>query len=195
MASATAALVILIVGGIYSVHALEPTSSYSKAIAFVKGRGDAKHLATFFLISQVYAGVNNVPREWPSSEDELRHLYTNGYRYFVVDWMKDVIDVALGQFNLAKKAEKFAAVKRRVDVINHIEARIIPAFTCPNKHLENVSTIFEVNLHFIKTIQYFRAIKENPKVNTIRVYDLREYFEPNESQGKGSYQKQSSDPS
>lgn len=159
---------------------MTPKSSYRNAISFINAHGDTKHLSTFFMISQAYCGVKNVPGEWPSSLDELSRLYDTGYRYFIVDWMKDVIDVVIDQFNLTQKGEKFTAFKRRVELINQLETKISPAFTCPNRHIGELYNLFEVNQNFTKTMGYVRVVRENPAVHTIRVYDLKDYFEPDE---------------
>lgn len=167
---------ILARGGIHALRVAEPKVSYGHAIAFIHDRGARAHLATFPLISQVYSGVKSVPDLWPASEEELREAYAQGHRYLIVDFVKDVIDVVVGQFNLDKKGEKFAAFKRRVDLIDRIESTLSPVYTSPNRHIGKLYNLFEVNQHFSKTMEYARQIRSSARATTIRVYDLEEYF-------------------
>jgi len=167
---------ILVRGGTHALRAAEPKVSYGQAIAFIHERGPKAHLATFPLISQVYSGVKNVPDLWPASEEELREVYAQGHRYLVVDFVKDVIDVVVGQFNLDKKGEKFAAFRRRVDLIDRIESTLSPVYTCPNRHIGKLYNLFEVNQNFTRTIEYARQIRSSARATTIRVYDLEAYF-------------------
>ncbi len=173
----TAALVALFASALsHAVRAIEPTTSYRKAIAFLKERGAHAHLATFPLLSQVYVGVRYVPDQLPSSEEELHEAYQHGYRYLIVDFVKDVIDVVVDQFHLDKKGEKFATFKRRIDLVDHIESTTPPVYTCPNLHIGKVYNLFEVNQHFTTTMAYARAVRSSEKAMTIRVYDLERYF-------------------
>ena len=50
--------------------------------------------------------------------------------------------------------------------------------TCPNLHVDEVANVFEVNQNFPDTMMYIRKIRETPKARIIRVYDLKDYFEP-----------------
>ncbi len=181
--AAVAVASVLACSGWHAVGECRSRASYSKAIAFVEERGELKHIATFAVVSQAYVGVRNVPTEWPASEEQLRRLYEQGYRYVVMDWLKDVIDVVMRRLHLAAKKEKFRVFQRRVDLMNRIEERTKPVFTCPNKHLEEVANIFEINQDFPQTLEWYRRIQGDRKVRTIRVYDLADYFAPVEGRG------------
>ena len=125
----------------------------------------------------MFCGVENVPSEWPSSDEERRELYYQGHRYFIIDFVKDVIDRVMVMLNLPAKGLKFEKFKQRIDVMNRIEERTTPVFTCDNVHVSKIYNLFEVNQHFSMTLRYFREIRDNPEVRVIRVYDLKDFFE------------------
>ncbi len=179
-AAAAAVALLLGFGALYSYRAALPKTSYAHAIDFIRSHqeGPPKHLASLPVVSQVFCGVRNVPSEWPSSIEELRAYYDQGYRYFMMDFVKDVIDLVMGMLNLPAKGPKFEKYKQRMDVMNRVEERTTPVFTCHNIHLDKIYNLFEVNQHFSQTLLYFREIQNNPKVQVIRVYDLKDFFEP-----------------
>ncbi len=139
--------------------------------------GPPKHLATLTVVSQAFCGVKNVPGEWVSSEEELREYYDQGYRYFMMDYVKDVIDTAMVMLNLPAKGPKFQKFKKRIDVMNRIEEQTVPVFTCRNIHLDKIYNAFEVNQRFFQTLRLFREIQQHPEARRIRVYDLKDFFE------------------
>ena len=118
-----------------------------------------------------------MPTEWASSEEELRERYDQGHRYFIIDFVKDVIDRVMVMLNLPAKGPKFEKFKQRIDVMNRIEERTTPVFTCENLHADQIYNVFEVNQHFSQTLQYLREIRNNPEGRIIRVYDLKDFFE------------------
>jgi hypothetical protein len=177
--AAAAVVLILAFGAVYSYRAAVPKTSYARSIDFIRTHqdGQPKHMASLTVVSQAFCGVKNVPSEWASSEEELRELYDQGYRYFIIDFVKDVIDRVMVMLNLPAKGPKFEKFKQRIDVMNRIEERTTPVFTCENLHLDEIYNVFEVNQHFSQTLQYLREIRNNPKARIIRVYDLKDYFE------------------
>jgi len=177
--AAAAVALILGFGAVYSYRAAMPKTSYAQSIDFVRTRlaGQPKHLATLTVVSQAFCGVKNVPSEWPSSEEELREHYDQGHRYFIIDFVKDVIDTAMVMLNLPAKGPKFEKFKQRIDVMNRIEERSTPVFTCDNLHLDKIYNAFEVNQHFSLTMRSLRELRNNPEVRIIRVYDLKDFFE------------------
>jgi len=177
--AAAAVVLILSFGAIYSYRAAMPKTSYAHCIDFIRTHldGQPKHLATLTVVSQVFCGVENVPSEWPSSEEELRELYDQGHRYFIIDFVKDVIDRVMVMLNLPAKGPKFEKFKQRIDVMNRIEERTTPVFTCDNLHLDKIYNVFEVNQQFSQTLQYLREGRNNPEGRVIRVYDLKDFFE------------------
>jgi hypothetical protein len=177
-AVAAAAVGILVFGSLYAHSALRSKVSYTKAIDFMQAQGVRKHLASHVVVSQVLVGVKNVPSEWPMDDEELRDLYDRGHRYYILDFFKDAVDVVMARFNLAEEGERFVTFQKRLDVMNRIEERTKPVFTCPNRHVDEISNAFEVNQDFPKTMLFFRKLQEEPRARTIRVYDLKDYLEP-----------------
>ncbi len=179
LVASVAVCLILGFGAYYSYRAALPKTSYAYAIDFVRTHqeGPPKHLATLTVVSQAFCGVKNVPSEWVSSEEELRAYYDQGYRYFIMDYVKDVIDAAMVMLNLPAKGPKFEKFKKRIDVMNRIEERTTPVFTCHNIHLDMIYNAFEVNQRFFQTLRFFREFRKHPEAQRIRVYDLKDFFE------------------
>ena len=177
--AAAAVVLVLGFGAVYSYRAAMPKTSYAHSIDFVRAQlaGEPKHLATLTVVSQAFCGVKNVPSEWPSSEEALREQYDQGYGYFIIDFVKDVIDTAMVMLNLPAKGPKFERFKQRIDVMNRIEERTNPVFTCDNLHLDEIYNAFEVNQNFSLTLRSLRELRNNPEVRIIRVYDLKDFFE------------------
>jgi hypothetical protein len=140
---------------------------------FILSQGSAKHLATYSLLSQVYVGVKNVPDPWPQSEEALRGLYEQGYRFIVIDLLKDVADLFLSPFNV----ENHPGYRDRLALLNRIEDSREPVYTVENLHVSPIQNIFEVNHNFWKTLSYYRTTQEIPRIRQIRVFDLREFFD------------------
>lgn len=140
---------------------------------FILSQGSAKHLATYSLLSQVYVGVKNVPDQWPQSEEALRGLYEQGYRFIVIDLLKDVADLFLSQFNI----ENHPGYRDRLALLNRIEDSLEPVYTVENLHVSPIQNLFEVNHNFWKTLSYYQTTQEIPRIRQIRVFDLKELFD------------------
>ena len=164
---------LLLCGAVYSWKAGQPRLSYAHAMDFLRSRGTLKHLSTYPLVSQVYAGVDQVPSDWPPpTEEELRGIYRNGTRYLLVDAFQDLASFLLHQVALDTKP----GFQERLRLLERLEGSLRPAFVTENLHLEPIQNIFEVNHNFLQTLSCYRRMAEIPRVRTIRVYDLREMF-------------------
>jgi len=147
--------------------------SYRHAIDFIRSRGDVLHVSSYPLLSQVYVGVKSVPDTWPRSEEELASLYSAGYRFLVVDLLKDAAGLFLEQFGAASSP----SFRERLELMNRIEEQLKPAYTVDNLHVAPIQNLFEVNHSFFKTLSYYQAIESTPRMQRIRVFDLKDFFE------------------
>ena len=166
-------LPVLAMSSLHAFRAGNSRLSYRHAMDFILSQGSAKHLATYSLLSQVYVGVKNVPDPWPQSEEALRGLYEQGYRFIVIDLLKDVADLFLSPFNV----ENHPGYRDRLALLNRIEDSREPVYTVENLHVSPIQNIFEVNHNFWKTLSYYRTTQEIPRIRQIRVFDLREFFD------------------
>ena len=166
-------LPVLAMSALHAFQAGNSRLSYRHAMDFVLSRGSAKHVATYALLSQVYVGVRNVPDQWPQSEEELRGLYDQGYRFVVIDLLKDVADLFLSQFNL----ENHPGYRDRLALLNRIEDSQEPVYTVDNFHVAPIQNIFEVNHNFWKTLSYYRTMQTIPRIQQIRIFDLKKLFD------------------
>jgi len=164
---------LLVCGARYSWKAGESRMSYGHAMDFLRSQGTMKHLSTYPLVSQVYAGVEQVPSEWPPpSEEELRRIYEGGTRFLLVDAFKDLASFFLGQYALDTKP----GFQERIRLLDRLEASLQPVFVTENLHLRPLRNIFEVNHNFLQTLAYYRRMAAIAGVRTIRIYDLQQLF-------------------
>lgn len=166
------ALLLLGVSAVYAYCQTYPRTSYGKALEFLRSRGTVKHISTYPVVSQVYGGVKNVPDEWPRDEEHLRELHAHGYRFLLVDAMKDIASLFFAEFGV----EENPAFQKRLAVLQEVENKLEPVFVTENLHIAPVQNIFEVNHNFSKTLGYYRRIEQVPGIRRIRVYDLDELF-------------------
>ena len=134
-----------------------------EAVSFITDRGGSKHISTHQPLSEVYVGVGNVERN-PASEEELRTLYEEGYRYLLVDAF--IRHVALLYWQPLS-----------VHLIESVEERLDPAFRCPNPYAASIPFAFEGNIDFFDTL-YALAPERRERLGWIEVYDLAEFFGP-----------------
>jgi hypothetical protein len=140
--------------------ALSTRPGYREAAEFLRMAGHDRVITTNPAICRAYLDMDACTL-WPENLDTLRELHLKGYRYAMVDWMKSFFHMGL--------QDVFA-------VIEEVEAAIDPAFTIPNAVIGQTRSIFEVNFGFESSIELQKKLRR-PENITIRIYDLREYFE------------------
>jgi len=135
------------------------------AVSFITDHGGTRHISTHQPISEVYVGVGEVERN-PASEEELRSLYEEGYRYLLVDaFIRHVAHLYWQSLS--------------VHLIESIEERLEPAFRCPNPYAASIPFAFEGNIDFFDTLYSLKPDRRE-RLGWIEVYDLAEYFGPSE---------------
>ena len=71
-----------------------------------------------------------------------------------------------------------------------VEEELEPVFTYENPPVGYLHNIFEVNHNFLMVLRYRKKlVEESNDARTIRVYDLRELFEPEQVPAKGGGQE------
>jgi hypothetical protein len=135
--------------------------AYDEPVAFLRGHG-IKHISSQYPVTRAYLGVSSV-KEPPSSLEELKADYEEGYRYYLVDYRK---------FFMKPPSPHEAAGK----VIEQVESSIEPVFTYEHPCYRLPCFLFEVNVFFRLTLKLVREA-EAMGVDQIRIYDLRDYFE------------------
>ncbi len=168
------AAVLLIVSTFYAHKHAQPRVSYRPAMNFMQSQGTVKHIATYPLVTMLYSGIKNTTVHWPDSDEGLRELYDEGYRFVIVDALKDLAFLYFGAFDML---DDDSSLKKRLDVFSRIEEELEPVFSVENLHVNPIQGIFEVNHNFSKTLEVYRKLDEYPAVKIIRVYDLRERYE------------------
>ena len=162
---------LLLIGLFYAHRASQPRLSYGKAFAFLRTQESMKHVSTHPLVSQVYAGGGQVPDDWPpASEKALRNLYRQGYRFLLIDSLKDVASLVFQQLGVQENPEFL----KRLTLLNRIEQDLQPVFVTENLHVIPIQNLFEVNHNFLQTLAYFEKMEEIPSIRTLRVYDLKD---------------------
>ncbi len=168
------AVVLLIVSAFCAYREAQPRVSYGHAMNFMQSQGTIKHISTYPVVTQVYAGVKQVPTKWPDSEEELRELYEEGHRFVLIDALKDLAFLYFGAFSLL---EDNPVLQQRLDLFTRLEKEMEPVFSTDNLHILPIQSIFEVNHNFSMSLGIYRKLEEYPTVKIIRVYDLRERYE------------------
>ncbi|MEW6440235.1 MAG: glycosyltransferase family 39 protein [bacterium] len=160
-------------GALHAFRAGDSSLSYRRATDFIRSQGGLRHVASYPLLSQVYVGVKNVPDAWPQSAEELERLYGLGHRFVVMDLLKDAAGLFLEPYDV----QSSPSFRDRLDLMNRIEEQLNPACTVENLHVAPIQNLFEVNHNFFKTLSYYRAMEQTPRMRRIRVFDLKELFE------------------
>ncbi|MBZ0252945.1 MAG: glycosyltransferase family 39 protein [Candidatus Methylomirabilis sp.] len=178
VAAAVTALVA-VVGTVERVR-LEPTTEVcmADAVAFMEREGGSpKHITVAREVSQAYAGFRNVfPQVWPEVPprdlEELRRLYDEGYRYYLVSFWRYTSRHWLRNAALGLDRERFEKVDR---VVTEIENTVEPAYVCANPAGAAWPIIHEVE----KVFAYAREFPEEERRRSglIEVYDLKDFFE------------------
>jgi len=164
---------LLLTGIFYAHRATQPRLSYGPAMDFLRSRGSMKHLSTYPLLSQVYAGVKQVPEDWPPpTETELLQRYEVGYRYVLIDPLKDAAAFFFQQFGVSENP----VFRQRLDLLNRLEEEMEPVFVTKSLHLEPIQTLFEVNHNFLQTRAYYAKMDDIPNIRMIRIYDLDQRY-------------------
>jgi 4-amino-4-deoxy-L-arabinose transferase-like glycosyltransferase len=163
---------LLAASAVYAFNATRAKQSYGHAVDFIRSQGSPKHIATYPMLSQVHVGVRNVPDQWPQSEEDLRRLYAEGYRFLVVDLLKDAAALFFQQFSVETNPE----FQERLRLLDSLESRAEPAFVVDNLHVYPIQNIFEVNHNFRMTVSYYQKIYEEQSMTKIRIYDLKPLY-------------------
>lgn len=164
---------LLLSGLFYAHRASQPRTSYGNAVHFLRSQETMKHISTHPIVSQVYAGVKQVPDDWPPpEEDQLRRLYKQGYRFLIIESLKDAASFFFQQFGVTENPE----FVMRLNLLNRIEEDLEPVFITENLHVTPIRNLFEVNHNFLKTLEYYEQMKKIPNIQTIRVYDLEDLY-------------------
>lgn len=135
--------------------------SYDEPVAFLRNHG-IKHISSQYPVTRAYLGVSSV-REPPSSLEELKAAYEEGYRYYVIDYRK---------FFMKPPSRHEAAGK----VIEQVESSIQPVFTYEHPCYRLPCFVFEVNIFFKLTLKLLREGR-GMGIDQVRIYDLKDYFE------------------
>ena len=166
------AVLLLSVSAVYAYAQTVSKVSYGAAVDFMRAQGTVRHISTYPVVTQVYAGVKNVPDEWPRDEANLKELYEQGYRFLLIDALKDIASLFFAQF----KVDENPAFQKRLAALDDMEVKLQPVFVTENLHITPIQNIFEVNHNFSKTIGYYRMIEQIPRIRKIRVYDLEQLY-------------------
>jgi hypothetical protein len=110
-------------------------------------------------------------RKPPASMEELRRLYEDGFRYYVIDYNRIVYTYYQME---------------RVEIMDRVAKDLEPTFNVSNTFILGPAFAFEGNLYFWKTLEILEKARDE-EMDRIRVYDLREYFgsPPPPDQGEG----------
>lgn len=168
----------LIVSGLYAsfVACGLRSDGYASAEALLHDRGGVKRIATYKTVAQVYGGVRNVAPNWPASSTELEELYNKGYRYFVVDFVKDGAKKLIERYGISDP-EILEKVERQIALIDLMEENTKPVFILDNPPVTALHNIFEVNHSFRKSLEYLELVEsEETLLNQIRIYDISEFL-------------------
>jgi len=149
---------------------LPAASGYGTVVSLLEKQGDARMIATGVPLFQIYAGVEAV-RKPPASMEELRRLYEDGFRYYVIDYNRIVYTYYQME---------------RVEIMDRVAKDLEPTFNVSNTFILGPAFAFEGNLYFWKTLEILEKARDE-EMDRIRVYDLREYFgsPPPPDQGEG----------
>ena len=152
------------------------SDGYASAEALLRDRGGVKRIATYKTVAQVYGGVRNVAPSWPASSEEIEELYNKGYRYFVVDFVKDGAKKLIERYGLSDP-EILEKVERQIALIDLMEENTKPVFILDNPPVTALHNIFEVNHSFRKSLEYLELAQDDETLlNHIRVYDIGEFL-------------------
>ena len=155
------------------------TDAYTHVFRFMEHKGTTKHVASYPALTRVFVGNENVPERWPASYDELFDLYREGFRFCVVDFTRILAEQLVERFGEAMPEAKRADARRQLAVFDLVEEELEPVFTYENPPVRYLHNIFEVNHNFLMVLRYRKTLaEESNDAGTIRVYDLRELFEP-----------------
>ena len=127
-------------------------SGYEEAMDFFKNKEDKKHISTFWPISQVYVGKNNVAMHlW--GMDKIEELFLDGYRYIAFDYIK-------------------YAWPKGYEEIKTIEENFKPVAV-----FDNIIGNSEIMLYGTGyPSKFVRKHRNDKDLALIKIYDLREVF-------------------
>ncbi len=152
--------ILLLAAGLSNFAATRQTRalrcSYDEPARFLREHG-SKHISLQFPVSRVYLGVENV-KEPPYGWDMLKEAYRQGYRYFLVDFRENFLRPPFDTTG-------------RWEVIDAIERRLEPVFTCVQPCYSAPCYLFEVNPFFLLTLKIVREAHQRG-LDVIRIYDL-----------------------
>jgi hypothetical protein len=134
--------------------------SYSMPIEFLKSHG-SRHISLQYPVTKAYLGVQNV-KEPPSTMEELRKYFQEGFHYYLIDYRKFFMKPPLARTEVGMMIEDIESTIKPVFCYVH------PCYTLP-------CYLFEVNAFFRLTL---KMVKEAHQlgVDQIRIYDLSDYF-------------------
>lgn len=158
---ATAGVGLIAVSGWISAAPIRSlVCSYEGPAGFLRAHGP-RHVSLQYPVSRAYLGVANVA-EPPETREQLRQLYENGFRYFLVDYRKFFLQPPFDS-------------TERPQILRELEDRLDPVYTEHHPCYAAPAYLFEVNLFFRLTLRLVREAKARG-VDRIDIYDLASYF-------------------
>ncbi len=155
-------VLLLVASNIFTTAELRARRcSYDAPLEFFRQHG-TKHISLMYPVSKAYLGVSNV-KEAPYSMEQLEELYQQGYRYYLVDYHKFVMNSPLDTTG-------------RGEVISFIEERLSPVFTYVHPCYSSLSYLFEPNFFFRLTLKAVHEVTERG-IDQILIYDLSQLYQ------------------
>ncbi len=175
---AAGVLILLQAGvGLQKTRALlEQRAGYRAAYEWIEAasEGEARAISSYPHFGQLYLG-KEASATMPSTGEELRERYEEGYRYvvlvdFLLHYLKRLEAPALARLPVAKAAQG------SVDLAREIQRELEPVFVAPCSFCLSPLNILEINVQFGESLRFMET-GDAQGLGPIRVYDLKEYYQ------------------
>jgi len=157
-------------------------ADYRGAAEYLLSTGNPGNVSVYPHPFRLYLGEAHTAIP-PGSEEGLKELYENGFRYAVV---VEFLDYYLQRFNIPEIKTRFAGIRSLLDsrlVFERICERMEPAFEAPCDFCTSPLNILEINLNFRKSLAFMEKARQNT-YDKIRVYDLGKVFRSENPEGR-----------
>jgi hypothetical protein len=173
-----AGVLLLLQAGIGLHHTrklLDWKVGYRETFAWIQenSEGTPRAICSYPHFSQLYLG-KEASAKMPSSEEELRERYEEGFRYvvlvdFLLHYLKRLEAPALARLPVAKTAKGSVELARKI-AREQVAVHVVPCSFCISP-----LNILEINLQFRESMRFMESASAEG-FGPIRVYDLETYF-------------------